>query len=157
MSLLIFRTCEPFPYPVRVRHFKSKAVLKFTRIQGDLLCPCVHTDKGCFKRLQDYLTAFNNKKERCQCCLKGKENKEESYQIRRLRFLPNGSVDISTERSENPNPLCSSKDRNRKAFESGFPMQHRGVFLVVVNNDHCVVFDASRQLSNRDTNYMLRP
>ena len=37
----------------------------------------------------------------------------------------------------------------KKAFLKEFPVHTRGVFLVLVNHDHCVVFDTSRQRYNK--------
>ena len=91
---------------------------------GPLLCRCVFddTNAGYFGSFHLCMTAYYKMKKVCQCGHIESENKGETYDFRKVKFL----------RSE------------KKAFLGGFPMHTRGVFLVVVNHVHCVVFDASR-------------
>ena len=58
-------------------------------------------------------------------CGQAKEVKNEFYQLRKVKI--------------------AGQNCTTKTFLKEFPMHTRGVFLVVVNNEHCVVFDASRQ------------
>lgn len=66
------------------------------------------------------MQAYSAKLRECHCEQQGEENTNEVYQLRKVTEFT-------------------------KAFNEGFPMHTRGVFLVVVNKEHCVVFDASRQ------------
>ena len=93
---------------------------------GPFLCCCVfdYTKAGCFGSFHACMMAHHKMKKSCQCGHIASENEEEAYDLRIVKFLENSE---------------------KKAFLAGFPMHTRGVFLVVVNHVHCVVFDASRQ------------
>ena len=91
-----------------------------------VLCPCVLPDDARFGSCEEYVAAFARMKTACTCGLKDDRNKRESYQLRTVKYK-------------------SGFGCNRTVFIREFPMRSRGVFLVIVNHDHCVVFDASRQ------------
>jgi hypothetical protein len=92
---------------------------------GPFLCRCVfdYTKAGCFGSFHLCMLAYHKMKKICQCGHTAKENEGEAYDLRKVTFL---------------------QKNKKKAFLDGFPMHTRGVFLVVVNHVHCVVFDASR-------------
>ena len=119
---------------------------------GHIVCSCTYTDEERFGSFQDYLAAYSRKIKfgGCNCKLKGAENTKERYQLRKLKFTIDGDVSIIRR-----NQLTKEQKRQRqtelgrgnfiKAFQKGFPCQYRGIFMVIVNNNHCVVFDASRR------------
>ena len=91
-----------------------------------VLCPCVLPDDARFGSCEEYVTGFARMKTACTCGLKDDRNKHENYHLRTVKYK-------------------SGFGCNRTVFIREFPMRSRGVFLVIVNHDHCVVFDASRQ------------
>jgi len=121
-----------------------------------ILCSCTHKDEECFGSFEDYLAAYSRKIKPggCNCELKGSENKGERYQLRKLRFTINGDVSIIQRNQLTKEQRQTELGRGNfiKAFQKGFPFQYRGIFMVIVNNNHCVVFDASRRFII-DSNY----
>ena len=114
-----------------------------------IVCSCMHKDEGRFGSFEEYLAAYSRKIKfgGCNCELKGSENKDERYQLRKLRFTIDGDVSIRRKQlTKEQRQTELGRGNFIKAFQKGFPFQYRGIFLVIVNNDHCVVFDASRQI-----------
>ena len=90
----------------------------------EVVCPRLLPNDDRFGSCEEYVVAFARMKKECHCGLKDKRNEHEQYHLRVVKFKSS----------------C-----NRTVFINQFPMRSRGVFLVIVNHDHCVVFDASRQ------------
>ncbi len=84
--------------------------------------------KSRFGSCDEYLTAIGRMKKNCHCD-QAKEAKSEVYQLRKVKI--------------------TGKACTTQPFLEGFPMHTRGVFLVLVNHDHCVVFDTSRLRYNK--------
>lgn len=105
------------------------------------MCGCSETKEDIYGSFHDYLTRYHWKLKNCECHKQYPENKEEKYELRKLKFHKDGQV--ITEPKYKGQQL--QKGELRKAFCSGFPCGHRGIFLVTVNKEHCVVFDGSRQ------------
>jgi len=121
-----------------------------------IVCSCTHKDEECFGSFEDYLAAYSRqiKVGGCNCELKGSENNGERYQLRKLRFTIDGDILIIRRNQLTKEQRQTELGRGNfiKAFQKGFPCQYRGIFMVIVNNNHCVVFDASRQIII-DSNY----
>ena len=116
------------------------------------MCGCTHEDEERFGSFQDIMAAFSRKIKvgGCDCELKGSENKDERYKLRKLRFTIDGDLNVSIIRrnqvtKEQRQTEIGRRNSVLRAFQKGFPCQYRGIFMVVVNKNHCVVFDASRR------------
>ena len=96
-----------------------------------VLCLCVLPEDARFGSCEEYVTGFARMKTACTCGLKDDRNKHESYHLRTVKNKSGFKRGFGW--------------NNRTVFIREFPMRSRGVFLVIVNHDHCVVFDASRQ------------
>ncbi len=84
--------------------------------------------KSRFGSCNEYLIAIRRMQKNCHCD-QAKQAKNEFYQLRKVKIAGN--------------------DCTKPLFLKGFPMHTRGVFLVLVNHDHCVVFDTSRLPYNK--------
>ena len=90
-----------------------------------VVCGCLTPNHaGRFGSCQEYFEALGHMKKLCHCGEYQPGNKKERYELRKIEFTGG---------------IC-----NRNRFIKEFPMHARGVFVVLDNHDHCVVFDASR-------------
>jgi len=92
------------------------------------VCGCGDTGESQFGSCNQYIDAIAWMKKNCHCD-QAKEAKNEFYQLRKVKI--------------------AGQNCTTKPFLKEFPMHTRGVFLVLVNHDHCVVFDTSRQRYNK--------